>query len=288
MSVSSKAVLVVFGLSGIPEPKRQDKKVRGEVAKRYRAEENSVLFHKFLWNPEAPTYVSLKQWATRVREWNYFHTTAYAHDGARFLKTTEVLEYLDQMRKFENEGKVLFNEFLHDYSRKGGLKDQAKKALNGLYDESIYPSEKKLRSRFNFEVTMLPVPDAGHVMLDLATAEVTKAVRASTEKAMKEATALALKDAWTRLHEVTQNMAAALSDPDRRFHDTLVGNVKELCDVLPALNITDDPELEQMGQDVKKALTKFGPQALRDDEDKRAATAKKARELAEKMAAYMR
>lgn len=283
MSISSKAVLVVFSIGGIPEPRRQDKKVQREVAKRHKVEEKQVLFQKYLWDPDSPTYVALKQWATKAREENYAYTSAYPQDGARFLKATEILAHKDRMRTLEEEGIALFDEFLGNLPK---LKAAAKKALNGMFDESLYPTEKKLRSRFNFEVNFLPVPDSGNVVLDLVTDEVTREVRASTERVMQDATALAMKDVWSRLYEVTKNMAAALADPDKRFHDTLVSNVKEVCGIMPGLNFMDDPTLTEMIDEVKKTLGKFSPQTLRDDEDKRAATAKRAREIADKMAGF--
>lgn len=288
MSVSSKAVLVVLSISGIPEPRRQDKKVRAAVAKRHKVDESQVDFQKFLWDPNATSYVALKQWAWKVREWAYAHTTPYAHNGARFLKATEILDYTAQMTKFKAEGEELFGDFLHDLDRPNGLKAKAQKALNGMWDESLYPSKQKLKSRFYVGHDFLPVPDSGHVVLDLVTEDVTEAVKASTEAAVKSATAEAIKDVWVRLHEAVSNMSASLADPDKRFHDTLVSNVKEICDLLPGLNITDDPQLAAMGEQVKKALTKSKPDTLREDEDRRKEVAKKAAELAAKMSAFVR
>jgi hypothetical protein len=285
MSISSKAVLVVLSISGIPDFRKQDKKVSDEVAKQHKSKRELGVYNKHLIDPKAESFSRLREWATKVREWHYEHTTPFAHNGARFLKATEIFPYQAQMTKFGNEGHVLFDDFLADYER---LKSKAKRELNGLYNEADYPSEGKLRSRFFFEHTLLPAPDSNHVVLDLVAEDVAESVKKSTEAAMKHATAEAMRDVWVRLHEVTQNMAAALAEPDRRFHDTLVSNVKDLCDILPGLNLVDDPVLDQIGQEVKKSLTKSKPETLREDPDKRAEVAKKAAALAAKMSAFVK
>lgn len=287
MSISKKAVLVALSIGGIPEPRRQDRKVRAQVAKRHKVDEKQVDFQKFLWDPEAKSYVALKQWATRTRQANYDHTLSFAQEGVRFLKADEILTHKDRMRVLEEEGVELFDDFVRDLNRKGGLKDKAKAALGSMYDESLYPNEKKLRARFCVAVDFLPVPDSGNVVLDMVTDEVTKIVKSSTEKTVKSAIGEAMKEAWGRMHEVTSHMATMLSDPERRFHDTLVENVRELCDILPSLNLIDDPKMAEMTDKVRKTLGKYSPQTLRDDPAAREKTAKSAKEIAELMSAFL-
>jgi hypothetical protein len=284
MSISSKAILVVLSVSGIPDFRRQDKKVSDEVARKHKSKRELGVYNKHLIDPKAPTYEALKQWAWKVRDWHYDRTVPYAHNGARFLKATEILKYTAGLTELREEGEDLFGAFIADYPR---LKQKARRELNGLYDESEYPSVAKLRSKFLVDHTFLPVPDSGHVVLDLVTEEVTKQVQESTEVAVKNALAEAMREPWVRLHEVVQNMAAALKVPDQRFHDTLVSNVAEVCDLMPGLNITDDPALNAMAKDVRKSLTKSKPDTLREDKDRRKEVAEKAAALAAKMMGFV-
>ena len=57
-------------------------------------------------------------------------------------------------------------------------------------------------------------------------------------------------------------------------------------DVLPKLNVTGDPELEQLAAQVRASLL-VDPQELRKSESVRIETAQRAAEIALRMGAYM-
>jgi hypothetical protein len=171
-------------------------------------------------------------------------------------------------------------------NRYATLKAQAKKKRNGLYVEADYPSEAELERKFYAEVVFLPVPDAGHIVVDLHNAEIAR-IQRDTEQMVAQAVEEAQREVWVRLYEPVKNMAAALAVPDRRFNDTLVGNVREIVDLAPKLNLTSDPRVAEIVAEVKKHLVKASAETLRSDPDKRSENAKKAAELARKMAAFM-
>ena len=64
-----------------------------------------------------------------------------------------------------------------------------------------------------------------------------------------------MRDPWERLKTVVEAMAKALSIPDKIFRDSLIGNVENLLDLMPDLNVTGDPTLEAMCSKIRKALT---------------------------------
>lgn len=63
------------------------------------------------------------------------------------------------------------------------------------------------------------------------------------------------------------------------FRDSLVDNARELVDVLKRLNVADDPQLEEYRRETEKLATSATADTLRDDENIRAATAKKAQSI---------
>jgi hypothetical protein len=83
-----------------------------------------------------------------------------------------------------------------------------------------------------------------------------------------------------------RHVSDKLKDGDAIFRDSLIGNVRELVDLLPALNLTGDPALTSAVSEVKNKLADLDPQALRDHEVDRAAAALAADEIARKMAGY--
>jgi hypothetical protein len=66
---------------------------------------------------------------------------------------------------------------------------------------------------------------------------------------------------WERLHDVLTAMSKKLTDEDgvetkKRYHDSLVTNAQELCELLTKMNITNDPKLEEARQQLE--LTMLG------------------------------
>jgi len=70
------------------------------------------------------------------------------------------------------------------------------------------------------------------------------------------------------------------------FRDSVVINLVKLVDVLPKLNVTGDPELEQLAAQVRASLL-VDPQELRKSEGVRTETARNASAIASRMSAYM-
>ncbi|GIW55381.1 MAG: hypothetical protein KatS3mg082_1785 [Nitrospiraceae bacterium] len=95
-----------------------------------------------------------------------------------------------------------------------------------------------------------------------------------------------MRDLWRRLLEAVQRVVERLSAEEPRFRDTMVENLRELVDLVPRLNLTNDPRLEAMRQEIAQHLSGHAPEALRVDAAKRAAVAAKAKEIAQKIAIY--
>jgi hypothetical protein len=76
------------------------------------------------------------------------------------------------------------------------------------------------------------------------------------------------------------------SGVDHPFRDTIVTNLVRLVDVLPKLNVTGDPELERMAEEIRRSLL-VDPSELRKSEASRNETARLAAAIALQMAGYM-
>jgi hypothetical protein len=101
------------------------------------------------------------------------------------------------------------------------------------------------------------------------------------------------RELWYRLYEAVHHMAERLSSyqvtkegVEHPFRDSVVVNLVKLVEVLPKLNVTADPELDRLTQEVRAALL-VDPQELRQSATKRSDTAKAAAEIAARMSGYM-
>lgn len=280
--LSTKAVLAALNVGGWNARKRDDA-ASNVVHEHYHATKDSGNFNKTLIDVKDESWVRITKARTALREYHYAHTLPWAAKGSQLLVAAMYLEFNSDIRKLIEEYDNAAMEFVRsNYER---LKLDAKKKRNGLYHEADYPSAAELARKFYAEVRFLPVPDAGHVIVDLQNAEVDR-IKADTEAMIEQAVAEAQAAVWSRLYEPVAAMAAALVNPDKRFHDTLVSNVKDIVKMAPAMNLNNDPNLTAMVAEVKR-LTKTGAETLRTDPERRAVQAKMAADLVKKMSSLM-
>jgi hypothetical protein len=95
------------------------------------------------------------------------------------------------------------------------------------------------------------------------------------------------------MYEAVSHMAERLSayntteqGVEHPFRDSIVTNLVKLVDVMPRLNVTHDPELEWLTDQVRASLL-VDPAELRKSESVRAETATKAARIAQQMSAYI-
>jgi hypothetical protein len=93
-----------------------------------------------------------------------------------------------------------------------------------------------------------------------------------------------MRDVWKRLHDVMQKAHEKLADPNAIFRDSLIENVKELCSILPRLNVMDDPALEEARLAAIAAIGAYNPDTLRHDPVLRSDKAREAKAVMDKMA----
>jgi hypothetical protein len=87
-----------------------------------------------------------------------------------------------------------------------------------------------------------------------------------------------------RLEAYTVNGDGAVS---HAFRDSVVGNIRELLDTLPTLNITEDKNLTEIAQQIEQELCAHTPDELREDEAARKQTAQAAGQILTSMEAYL-
>jgi hypothetical protein len=180
---------------------------------------------------------------------------------------------------FDNQVK----KFLDVYP---SLITEAEYKLNKMFNRADYPDVHQIQQRFSFATEITPVPSGADFRVDLAQDEV-NAIQHQIEKQTRQAQADAMNDLWNRLYDVVHKMAGKLGEKDVIFRDSLVGNIKDLTDLLPNLNVTDDPDLERLRKEVASKLCKHTPGILRHDKNIKAEIAYDANAILESMGNYM-
>lgn len=277
-TIHSRALLVWLRISTW-SARRYDKKVSAEVNARHAASSDAGRYNKMLLPGDATAYKALITIAGSIRAAHYANTLAWSDEGWRLLPTANFATYTTWLR----EQTAAFNSALADFAADyPSLRAQAAQLLNGMYRDEDYPAVQDIRTRFALGVEYAPVPAAGDLRVDLAADQVAM-IESAIDDRLDRATADAMRDAWSRLHDVVSKIADRLASPETIFRDSLISNAEDVCDVLARLNVTEDPQLEEMRNRVRRELTRYSPATLRDVPAHRQATADRATAILDAM-----
>lgn len=208
-------------------------------------------------------------------------------NGIGILPAALIKDYADKMRQFRGEFEALRDaDFVARYPE---MIEWARNEHNGTFDPSDYPPVDLLLSSFYFKTEPLPVPDAAHfegTMSSLLGIDA-EAVNVRVADAMQEAQ----RELMRRMIDPVKAMAATLvKEPatgkkDIIFRDTLIGNIQEIADLVPKLNISGDPAIDQFAKELD-VLCRYTPKVLREDKATRSEAAKLAEATMKRMEAY--
>jgi hypothetical protein len=216
-------------------------------------------------------------------------TLPWDDNGYRVFPAAVYMDHTERMRELGNQFKPAVDALAQQFEQ---LVAEARVRLGGLFRSEDYPSPQDVQSKFSFETRVMPLPDAGDFRVALGDEEkdrIKRQITATVEASLQ----VASRELWQRLYEAVKHMAERLDaykvtdeGVEHPFRDSVVTNLVKLVDVLPKLNVTRDPELERMAEQVRGSLL-VEPKQLRDSELVRAEAAKKATAIAERMAIYM-
>ena len=262
-TIAERAMLVSVNLS-VFNAIKTDAKVTREVADAHNTTTDAGQYKKNLLAKEA--LEPIKKLAGEIRTEHYRRTLPWGDDGSRILTGAGYWQYAEWMREREADWSPLVEAFLQAWP---SYVEDARTRLNGLFNPADYPDTRELRRRFSFRWTVRPVPTAGDFRVELGAAEV-DAIRQQITDGLNATVQTAMADVWDRIKTVVSAMADRLRayDPNKPgaapFRDSLVSNISELLDVLPSLNLTNDPNVSAFASQMRD-LCAFDAQTLRDN-----------------------
>lgn len=125
------------------------------------------------------------------------------------------------------------------------------------------------------------MPDANDFRVDVAQ-ETQDEIRAQITQSVADRQAKMVKDCWSRMREVVGRIADQCGKEKGVIRDSLMDNTRDLVAVLGGLNVTNDPEITAIENDIRDKLL-VSTTRLRIFPDARVQTAQIARELLERM-----
>lgn len=261
--------------------RRYDKRVSKQATDNNNATQDAGRFNKALLSKTALEKITKA--VSAIRTYHAEHTLPWGASGSRLLPAVEYFKYMEKMNALQQDFNTAVEAFTINYPM---YIADAKLRLNTMYKPEDYPPVDEVKYKFGMAVHVGPVPQDSDFRIDLGDIEVNK-IREDMRRRAEASQRAALGDLWGRMREVVQNMATRLANEKSTFRNSLVENISTVVALLPGLNITNDPALENIRREVEADLCSLHPDTLRTSPDKRKETAAKAQEIADRMGAFM-
>jgi hypothetical protein len=198
--------------------------------------------------------------------------------GPRLLSHLLFEQYVKELSVLKKAAiDLLEGTFLPAYP---GLVQGAQGNLGTIAQGFHYPTVDEIRKSFRVHFDFEPIPEgAGFRGLDGHTLDqLGKLLAKKQERQVAEAT----RAMWVETRARIEALIAATKKPNA----ATVGNVRELLTLLPGWNITGNPAVSEVAQDIDELLSGIEAEDLRKDEKLRSDTAASARKIVDKMTAW--
>jgi hypothetical protein len=267
-TLSSSAMLLDLSISTYTG-RKQDKATAAEVnlAKNTRSK-NAASVYKSLFTEDKDLEAIIAH-AAKVRAWLYSQTLPWTDSGTRLVPTKNFFEVSHELTVQAKEFYILVQTFLNNYSTK--VSAQAFK-LGKLFDSIEYPTAEQVELKFGFRYHFMPVPEVGDFRVNIP-AEAVEELKAEFEIASQARLRAAMEAPWQRLYEeVTHIKNKMINKEDgkpQKLYQSMLDNALALCDTLDALNVMDDPDLDEARRALKTALSTTDIDSLRESPEMR-------------------
>lgn len=266
--LARKATLVSLSISKW-SGRKLDKTITADIAAQHGTDVADVRATKALFKKE--DLDAINKAASRVSVVWRGYTRPWSDDGVRVLPN---LLYSKAMADIgaairEFDGVVGNTDFAAIIARRQG-------ELKGIFNPDDYPTPDEIKASFGIRVNVMPFPDASDFRADID-ADTLADIRAEVAAADKRVTDGMRKQTLADIVQTVGHMATKLREykasdqpkpgdnggPSTRMHDSMVGNVRRLAELLPAFNMEGDPALTALTQRIEAELCVETPKALK-------------------------
>ena len=281
--LNEKALLVHLRIS-MWSGSRKNKKLTSEVCAEHDAENDAGSWWTY-YVPKADLK-PLQQTANQCRAIWVKYTLPWMDGGLRVLPSAKLMEYSKDIRKairkFDREVKRFQNRWPEIYE---SMRERLGSLVNDKDLMERMPTQDSVVQKFSIQQDLLPIPKATDFRINLSDTDQTQ-LRQQMQKSIGRMTAKTMEEVWHRLDSLVGRVHTALTEPDKKFKNSLISNLRKFCKDLPNLNLTEDENLNTMRRQIIKSLARIDPEDLRENKSYRKASAKKAKLLLDKLEQY--
>lgn len=277
-----------------------DKTLSDEVTSSHYAHEGMARVNKRLLDKDCKELSEVIKIGNQARQEHYKLTLPWLDNGARMLPSNLYMRYCATMSKIRDDHDDAVSKLIDVYA------DQVEQSLlkgGSLFDRSEFPAPSEIKSKFEISFMALPLPSAQDFRVNLSANETSK-IKQDIQRTMDRALDDTVKHLFRQIKESLTHMSDRLhsygtittQDNDTEgtgkghkstFRDTLIENMRSMVELLPALNLTDNAEINDFASAMRKDLCLYSAEQLRGNADLRQETAMKADQILAKLSDYI-
>lgn len=268
--------------------RKQDKNATAQVANNNGANKAHINTTKALLG-DCVELAAITKFSANTRQWVYGATSGWGDLGQRLLPSIRFPDFHREITGLETEFWRLVNEFIAAYDF---AQTKAQAQLGALFNPDEYPSSESLRGKFKFSYAYPPLPVAGSGNQSFAQGiqdEAEKYLAEEYSRIYTERLNDTMKEVWQRVYDALKHMSERLDfsgdgSDKKRLYESTIDNVRDLCGMLPAFNLTNDSRLSTLHAELDQALMGVTTDALREDAGYRKDTKKAMDDILSNMA----
>lgn len=266
-TLHSSAVLVSLKI-GIWNTKRKDKGTSEKVKLDAGAQGNVGAYNKNLV-PDFRELESITKFSADCRNWIKRTTVPWTFDGVNVVSTTTLWNGFDQeMQDRQKQFYAMRDDVLLEYAN---ARQAAQFRLGSMFDATEYPSVDEVSTKFYFDYSYHPVPQAGDFRVDVSNQGL-QFLQEQFEREANKAVAEAMSSLWERVKKTTETLSNQLrvsKDEKGKLYQSTLDTALDLCNMMKDLNLTGDPKMERMRRDLFSTLNGMDLNDLKKDETAR-------------------
>tara|TARA_R100001594_G_scaffold22254_1_gene43067 strand:- start:454 stop:1362 length:909 start_codon:yes stop_codon:yes gene_type:complete len=257
---------------------RKDRKVTDQVNRDHAASANAGKYDKHLLDPRM---VEGPQRVARAARGDHERLTL-PWDGSYRLLPVELFDkYVETMEGHKSR----FNEAVSDLADKlPTLVEQRRKQLNGMFNEADYEQYRNLESLYDFKKSVRDVPTGSNFYAKIVDDQAA-VIRAEIDEENANLLRNATEHSFQSLYKCVKHVADCLKgfeavkvrkaggknkvETSRRLYDTMLSNLSDLVEILPALNVAGDAQLAALVDEIRDSeLLKHDVETFKDPASK--------------------
>ena len=281
MSISTDCMVVNLRVS-LWHGQRLDREASEKVTKAALAHEDAARVNKHLVSKSVIKCVT--QARDAARRHFYDRTLPWKDNGDRLLTRKMYMQFMEEHGAYLDGFKEAVETFLTvDYPK---AREQAGFRMGELFNPDDYPSVSTLRHKFSMTLDIDAVTEAGDFRVEIDD-EAAEKIRENMTQEIGDRMQRTMLSVWERMADAVGFFAGQMNDTDRSIYQSAITKLEDVVELLPALNLMDDPQLEKIRQDISGSLVGYDVKTLRKDSVQRAEAGEEANRIMQNMKGFM-